>query len=573
MNLLKYITDSNSRIVATHFLVIFILLVNILFFTQGTISILLQAILIVAVYLHNKDDIELKNELFNSQQQLKEDSNIFDRNIIVSESDLKGNITYVNPKFCEISGYSKEELMGKPHSLVRDPNNKPEYFKKLWNTIKSGETFSGVLKNMRKDGSPYWVDMSISPIMKQGEIFGYKAIRFDITDQILLKEGMRHEIDEQENLLQLQSNRFEFAINSSRDGFWDYDVKNQEFYLSSGWKKRLGFEEDEVVTYLKYLELIPDEHRFNHHQSMHDMLDEYEQDNLEYIHFRIRYTLITKAGEKILIEDVGDAFFDEDKTPMRITGFHRDITDQERQAKMIESQNRVAAMGEMIGNIAHQWRQPIGAINNVLNDLEFDIDLEELTEVPATQYLEVSAKVKEYTAHLSKTIDDFRSISSDEKVKSNFFITDVLEAAYSIVSVEYEEKNINFTITRDGECNCEFTGYKRELMQVIINILNNAKDILLEKEISNPRVVITLTKDDTNIKIMIHDNAGGIPDAIKEKVFDPYFTTKHESVGTGIGLYMSKKIITEHFSGSLHVENEDDGAKFTIEIPRPYSKN
>ena len=573
MNLIKYITSPHDRIIATHFLVVFILLVNITLFTQNIYSGVMQIILIIAVLLHNKDDILLNDKLINSQIQLREDTNIFDRNIIVSESDLDGLITYVNPKFCEISGYSKEELLGHSHNIVRDPKTPDEFFKDLWTTIESKKTFYGILRNIRKNGTYYWVDMTITPIMKNKKIVGYKAIRFDITDQIFAKEGLEREIHKSEDLLKLQSNRFEFAINSSRDGFWDYDVTNQVFYLSSGWKKRLGFEDDEVVTYLKYLELIPDEHRFEHHQAMHDMLDEYPLSDVEYVHFRIRYTLITKAGERILIEDVGDAFFDKNQIPTRITGFHRDITEQERQAKMIESQNRVAAMGEMIGNIAHQWRQPIGAINNVLNDLEFDIDLEELKEIPAVQYLEISAKVKEYTAHMSKTIDDFRNLSSDEKVKSNFFIIDVLEAAHDIVSREYKEHNINFSITRAGECNCEFIGYKRELMQVIINILNNAKDILLEKEISNPRVLISLMKDDTNIKIMIHDNAGGIPDAIKEKVFDPYFTTKHESVGTGIGLYMSKKIITEHFNGSLYVENENDGAKFTIEIPRPYLNN
>jgi len=569
MSLMKYITNPNNRIIATHFLLIFILLINIVFFTQNSISIALQSLLIIAVFLHNRDDYLLKAELLNFQQQLREDTNIFDRNIIVSESDLNGNITYVNPKFCEISGYEKNELLSKSHNILRDPEADSEYYRELWKTIKSGKTFTGILKNIRKDGTPYWVDMSITPIITYGSISGYKAIRFDITDQVLAKEGLRDKIDKQENALKLQSDRFEFAINSSRDGFWDYDVTNQIFYLSSGWKKRLGFEEDETVTYLKYLSLIPDEHRFEHHQAMHDMLEEYPND-LEYVHFRIRYTLITKNGEKILIEDVGDAFFDNKQVPTRITGFHRDITDQERQTKMIESQNRVAAMGEMIGNIAHQWRQPIGAINNVLNDLEFDIDLDELETIESTQFLEVSKKVKEYTAHLSQTIDDFRNISSDEKVKSNFHITDVLDAAYSIVSSEYKENDINFTISRLGECNCEFIGYKRELMQVIINILNNAKDILLEKKISNPNVIISLMKDENYIKIMIHDNAGGIPEAIIEKVFDPYFTTKHESVGTGIGLYMSKKIIKEHFNGSLFVENVENGAKFTIKIPRPY---
>ena len=377
-----------------------------------------------------------------------------------------------------------------------------------------------------------------------------------------------HQITEKDSLLQEQSNRFEFAINSSRDGFWDYNLQTKEFYLSSGWKERLGFKEEDELTYLNFLDLIPQKNRMQHHSAMQDMIDSYS-DNLEFVHFRIRYPLITNFGEKLLIEDVGDAFFDDDgKTLLRITGFHRDITEQDRQAKMIESQNRIAAMGDMIGNIAHQWRQPIGAINNTLNDLEFDIELEDLSQIDSQQFLDVSAKVKEYTAHLSQTIDDFRSLASDEKAKSEFLLLDVLEEAYPIIESEYKKNHIEYSVNIEGEYVCNFFGYKRELLQVIINILNNAKDILIEKKIQNPKVTLGLSRDDKNVYLNIHDNAGGVPKSIVEKIFDPYFTTKHESIGTGIGLFMSKKIISEHFNGNLSVRNEDDGATFCIALPR-----
>ncbi len=121
-----------------------------------------------------------------------------------------------------------------------------------------------------------------------------------------------------------KGNNFEFTVNSSHDGVWDYNIVTQEFVLSKEWKKRLGFDEDEKLTYFKYLELIPDENRFQHHQAMHDILEDYEGD-LEYIHFKIEYPLVTKNGEKLLVEDVGDIFFDKDETPIRIKGFHREI--------------------------------------------------------------------------------------------------------------------------------------------------------------------------------------------------------------------------------------------------------
>ena len=567
MNIPSFIKDPHTRIEATHFLVVLILLANILFFTESTVSIVIQFVLIVAVILHNKDDRYIKGKLEESESKLREDTNIFDRNIIVSEADLTGKITYVNNNFCEISGYTKEELLGQQHNVLRDPDTSKEFFEDLWKTIQSGETFHGIIKNIKKNGDPYWIDAAISPIKKDSKIVGYKAIRFDITDKVLTSESFKGELVEKDRQLQEQNKRFEFAINSSRDGFWDLDIKAKEFYLSSGWRKRLGFKEEQTVTYLDYLALIPDEYRVEHHEAMTETIEKYPN-KVDYVHFRIRYPLFTKFGERLLIEDVGDAFFDKDQELIRITGFHRDITEHERQAKMIESQNRVAAMGDMIGNIAHQWRQPIGAINNALNDLEFDIELEDLETVQASQFLETSKKVKEYTSHLSQTIDDFRNLTSDEKVQTEFLLTDVLDEAYSIVKDDYDKQGVDFSVNVIGECTCIFKGYKRELIQVIINILNNAKDIFMEKSIEDAKVVLTLDRNDTTVCLSIHDNAGGIPESIIDKIFDPYFTTKHEALGTGIGLFMSKKMISEHFQGSLNVENEGSGAKFNINLPR-----
>ncbi|MCD4668541.1 MAG: HAMP domain-containing histidine kinase, partial [Sulfurimonas sp.] len=332
------------------------------------------------------------------------------------------------------------------------------------------------------------------------------------------------------------------------------------------WKKRLGFKEDEKPEYIDYLSLIEENNRFKHHLAMHDLI-ELHQNTPKYVHFRIRYPLVTKYGEKLMIEDVGDIFFDGGE-PIHITGFHRDITEQERQLKIIESQNRISAMGDMMSNVAHQWRQPIGAINNTLNDIEFDIELDDMKNLDVKVFLETSTRIKSYTSYLSQTIEDFRKLSSDEKQKSNFMPRHTIEQAYNISKNEFIKNNISFHIVESGNIPCEINGYDRELQQVVINILNNAKDILIERKIDNPTVTISIINTKSDITIIIHDNAGGIPDSILEKIFDPYFTTKHESIGTGIGLYMSKKIILEYFNGSIEVENENNGAKFSIILPK-----
>jgi len=567
MNLKETLLNPLERIRTTHIVAIIFLITNSTLFTDNIISITLQLILAFIIFLHHKDDENVKKLLLQSQNRLKEDKDIFDRNVIVSETDLDGIITYVNSNYEKTSGYTKKELIGSTHKKIRTKESNNKLYKELWETLNADKTFVHIMKNRKKDGSSFWVDTHISPIYVNSKKTGYKAIMFDITEKILQEENLKHTIEEANIEIKEQISRFEFVINSSRDGFWDYDITNKKFFLSKGWKNRLGFQESDNITYLDYLSLIPNTHRFEHHKVMHDAIEEHSED-LNYVHFRVQYPLLTSSSEKLIIEDVGNIFFDEQKNPIRITGFHRDITDQERQSKIIESQNRISAMGDMMANIAHQWRQPIGAINNVLNDLEFDIELEELSEVPSQQVLKTSTKVKEYTAYLSQTIDDFREMSSDEKHKSTFIVLHTLKNAFKIVENSYSLHNIHFDIVESGEISSEVIGYDRELQQVFINLLNNAKDVLTEKKIINPHVEVTLFSKPTSFTIIIHDNAGGVPENILPKIFDPYFTTKHESLGTGIGLYMSKNIITNYFKGTFEVENENDGAKFTITIPK-----
>jgi len=540
-----------------------LLIINAVFFTTQSNSIIIQLVISMVIFLYQLENDKIKKKLYNSQKQLTEDAKIFDKNIIVSETGLDGKITYVNQKFCDATGYSREELIGYTHKIIRDPDTPTLFYQKLWETITNGDIFQETFKNIKKDGTAFWMHSTISPIFTNGNISSYKAIRFDISERITAQKSILLK----DAKLKEQSTRFEFAINSSRDGFWDYNITSKEFYLSSAWKKRLGFEKDENLTYLKYLSLMPEQYRFEHHIAMHDMLDECKSGS-KFVHFKIRYPLITKSGEKLIIEDVGNTFFDSCKSPTRITGFHRDITDQERQSKIIESQNRVAAMGEMIGNIAHQWRQPIGAINNILNDLEIDIELDNLAQVDTQKILNTSNKIKEYTCHLSQTIDDFKELYSNEKRKTSFILTQLIKEALSIVEPEYKRNNIKIQLTKSHDTCNEYTGYERELLQVILNILNNAKDILIEKSIENPKVLITLTQENNNSIIIIQDNAGGIPEAIINKIFNPYFTTKHESLGIGIGLYMSKKIVMQYLQGSLEAVNESSGAKFIIKIPK-----
>ncbi|MCK5293179.1 MAG: cache domain-containing protein [Arcobacteraceae bacterium] len=243
---------------------------------------------------------------------------------------------------------------------------------------------------------------------------------------------------------------------------------------------------------------------------------------------------------------------------------------REKDAQLL-SQARFASLGEMIGNIAHQWRQPLSAISTISSGNIIQSQIGILTNNENEKsYNQIIGHVR----FLSQTIDDFRNYMKDSgDSNEEFNIANTINSILSIVEIAYKDNDIilfkDFT-----QSELLSFGSTSQLSQVILNILNNAKDILVEKKIIKKVVKITTERKNNKNNIKIYDNGGGIPSDIIEKIFDPYFTTKHQSQGTGIGLYMSKDIIKNKFSGTLEVTNvnwkyEEEmyfGACFTIVI-------
>ena len=229
---------------------------------------------------------------------------------------------------------------------------------------------------------------------------------------------------------------------------------------------------------------------------------------------------------------------------------------KENQEKMLIQKSKMASMGEMIGNIAHQWRQPLSQLSGLFFDIESAYDYKELNKKYLTNRVEEANDLLEY---MSKTIDDFKNFFNPNSQKENFFINQAVQNALKIVQSTLDFHQIKISVQIDETF--KKSGYQNEYSQAIMNIISNAKDILIEKNISNPQIRIYLEK---NI-LCIEDNAGGINEEIINKIFDPYFTTKYE-YGTGIGLYMTKMIIEEKMGGYISVKNTKIGAKFFIEI-------
>jgi len=226
-------------------------------------------------------------------------------------------------------------------------------------------------------------------------------------------------------------------------------------------------------------------------------------------------------------------------------------------------QSKMALMGEMIGAIAHQWRQPLNALGITIQDVKEAYKHDELDE----KYIEhtVSSSMDRIN-FMSKTIDDFRSFFSPNKSKKSFFIEEAINGVINIVSAQLKNNEIGLDYKPLEKI--EFFGYKNELQQVLLNIISNAKDAIVENKSTIRRIEITTMATNYELFITIEDSGGGIPAHIIDRICEPYYTTKEQGKGTGIGLYMSKQIVERHMSGELSYENSGNGAKFIIKLPK-----
>jgi signal transduction histidine kinase len=319
-------------------------------------------------------------------------------------------------------------------------------------------------------------------------------------------------------------------------------------------------------------------------------------------------TEYTAAGYTVYFDYYIYSIKERDEKPSGYLIFLHDITKQrnalhraesermmrEEHEKIMIQQSKLAAMGEMIGAIAHQWRQPLNALGLLLQDIE---DAYHYGEIDA-HYIEKNVKAAMQQIHfLSKTIDDFRNFFKPTKQQEVFDVSKMIGELLSLIAVQFKNNNIRVTAEshvdegdrisvgkridenvfelRDSfDRPLNMIGYPNEIKQVLINIISNAKDAILDRRKKRNyrnmqgEIFIKAARVENMIKIEISDNGVGIPDEIMERIFEPYFSTKEQGRGTGIGLYMSKMIIDKHLGGSLRAENTPDGAKFTIELRR-----
>ena len=244
-----------------------------------------------------------------------------------------------------------------------------------------------------------------------------------------------------------------------------------------------------------------------------------------------------------------------------------EIEKQREKENLLIQQSKLAALGEMIGNIAHQWRQPISAVSAIMMNIKWTA----ISQGADMKFLDERInEANEQLKYMSQTIDDFRNFFKPTKEKEYFDLKVEIKKAYKILEASLQYSNINLQIYSSSVISAY--GHANEFSQVVLNLISNSKDVLIERNIIKPKIEIHISQDEENVYCEVKDNGAGIEEKYLNRIFEPYFTTK-EHHGTGIGLYISKEIIEKHMQGRLSVENIQNGANFIITIPIKKEEN
>ncbi len=299
--------------------------------------------------------------------------------------------------------------------------------------------------------------------------------------------------------------------------------------------------------------------------------DDYDKFQKDFLSLLKDYKRKTQRLDKI-IKQSDKQQFQFLKMNEELEEYKEKLENRIEQDKLLFQQSRQIQMGEMISMIAHQWRQPLATIGGTIVGMQlnqisdkFDLankdDLKEFLKIQDEKFTRINNQVKQ----LSNTIDDFRDFFKSSKQKQITSISTPINQALSIIQTHLEEQKITINLSLKSDIDIEI--HQNEIVQVILNILQNSKDNFIQKNISNPYINIsTYINENENVCINIEDNGGGISSDIIKKIFDPYFSTKEEKNGTGIGLYMSKIIIEEHNNGELTATNNKYGVSFNIKF-------
>ncbi len=531
---------------------------NIPFIVKMEIYIYFLILLGVIVHIKLLLSLQKKTKILNVEREwFKSITDNLGEGLFVM--DLNAKINYINPIACEILGYKEKEVIGKnAHTLFHSHSFNSNMKQKdcpIFNEVMNNNFFYSKKEYfMNSKGKSFPVSLKSRIIIRSDDDMEIITSFSDISIQKALE-------DESALLMKALESSINCILITDKDGNVEWGNK--------AFEELTGFEINEIKG------KNPKEFISSKKQN-----EEFYTDMWETILNKKPWKgeLINKKKDGTLYDEelIITPVLDEDNEIVNFIAVKEDITqkklmflEKEAKDKLFFQQSKMAAMGEMLGNIAHQWRQPLSAISTAATGTKLQKEMNVLTDSDFDYAMDL---INNSTQYLSHTIDDFRSFFDVKNSKeSKFFILDSIKKVLNLVSSQFVSKEIE--IIKKIQ-NVAIVSLENELIQVLLNILNNSKDALVKLKDEEKLLFINTYVKDKKLIVEIKDNARGIKEELLEKIFEPYFTTKHKSQGTGIGLYMSQDIIRNHLDGEILVENETyeykgmkyKGAKFTIII-------
>lgn len=508
---------------------------------------------------------KLKSNIENERNFIS--TMINNANAVIAVIRTDGVMSLINEYGEKFIGYTKEEIASTPYFWSRFLNE--EKRGRVVDIIEQAKA-GNIVKSFQntwisKSGEERMFEWSNTLVKKKDGSMDYLfTIGIDISKQYEYSQKIK-----EESLLKT------LALKTGDIGTWEWRFDSNTLVWDDVMYKIYGIPENKTENlYEAWNSAIDKPDRVKIEESLSVAKETNGECN-------VFFWITTPDNRRKYIHAIGKNELNRNGIPTRMIGINIDITKQktyeeelekkvvEETAKHLEKerlliqQSRLAAMGEMISNIAHQWRQPLNQISALKDELIEDYYFKELDDEKIELF---KKRVGNSLQYMSATIDDFRNFFKPDKEKTSFKIGDSITHTLSLLADSMKSVDIvvNTDIRLDG---AKAFGYPNEFAQALINILNNAKDALKTNNKSgNRRIDIGGYKNKDLIVVSVQDNAGGIPKDIINKIFDPYFTTKHKSQGTGLGLYMSKIIIEQSLAGRLTVSNQNEGACFLIKL-------
>ena len=504
-----------------------------------------------------RKNIKLHNELKNALQENKYQLVTLDQHAIVSTTNVAGRIIEVNDKLCEISGYSRDELIGQNHRILKSNRHEQAFYKELWDTIKQGRVWHGLICNQRKDGGEYWVESTIVPFKdERGRPYKYVSVRTDVT--ALMESEQR-----------LQRSQ-EFA----NIGTWDWNIESGELYWSERIWALFGYDRSNTqTTYENFLAAVHPEDRNNLEQAVMRCVEHGEE-------YDIKHRVVWPDGSVHWLHEKGDVVRDRNGRASHMLGVVQDITqlklaEQEMIAAREEAEMANQAKSQFLSSMSHELRTPMNAIMGFSQLLELN-EKANLTDAQQTSIREINVAGK----HLLNLIDGVLDLAKIESGKialsqDNVCINELVSESLQLImplavkrsigiKLVYNEKQIELS-ELSVKCLRVNTDETR-LKQVILNLMSNA----VKYNNDNGRIEVNIQQQADRFHFAVTDTGNGLSPEQQQNLFTAFNRLGAEKSGiegTGIGLYITRKII-ELMKGSIGCDSkEGEGSTFWFDIP------